>query len=139
MKQVKYSAMTRPRSCGSTPSCTKLLLATLNTRPAAPVGTSSAANDQYVGINPQTTENSPKTTAATTRNRCSGRRVRRVDSSAPDRDPAAKQVVSSPNASAPTPNTSRAMSAMVTWELNVKVPSTSASPIASLRSGRDHA
>ena len=45
MKHMKYSAMTRPRICGSTPSWTKLLLATLNTRAAAPVGTSSTAND----------------------------------------------------------------------------------------------
>ena len=42
---MKYSAMTRPRSCGSAPSCTKELLATLNTRADAPVGTSSTANE----------------------------------------------------------------------------------------------
>ena len=45
MKHMKYSAMTRPRICGSTPSCTKLLLATLKTSAAAPVGTSSTAKE----------------------------------------------------------------------------------------------
>ncbi len=42
-KHMKYSAMTRPRICGSTPSWTKLLFATLKASAAAPVGTSNAA------------------------------------------------------------------------------------------------
>ena len=57
----------------------------------------------------------PKVTAAPTRNRFRGRRLRRVDSSAPLREPTAKKVDSSPNASAPRPKTSRAISAIVTW------------------------
>ena len=107
--------MTRPRICGSTPSCTKLLFATLNTRAAAPVGTSITANETNPGISPAATVNRPKTTTETTRNRCRGRALRRVESSAPISEPTAKQVESSPKASAPRSKTSRDISAIVTW------------------------
>jgi hypothetical protein len=57
----------------------------------------------------------PNTTAEPTRKRWRGRTLRRVDSSAPLSEPTAKQVESSPNASAPRSNTSRDISAIVTW------------------------
>jgi hypothetical protein len=66
-------------------------------------------------MSPATTVNSPNTTAEITRNRWRGRSLRRVESSAPLSEPIAKQVESSPNASAPRSKRSRAMSAMVTW------------------------
>ena len=42
---MKYSAITRPRICGSAPSWTKLLFATLKMSAAAPVGTSRTAKE----------------------------------------------------------------------------------------------
>src|SRR3954453_5175693 len=67
-------------------------------------------------MSPATTVSRPKATAETTRNRCRGRTLRRVDRSAPVSDPTANAVDSRPNASAPRWNTSRAIRAIVTVE-----------------------
>ena len=47
-------------------------------------------------MKPQTTVTAPNTIADSTRKRCSGRWLRRVDSSAPVSEPTAKQVESRP-------------------------------------------
>ena len=62
--------------------------------------------------------------------------ARRAASSAPARVPTAMTVPSSPNCPAPTPNTSVAIMALVSWKFSPKVETTNASPKISIRSGR---
>ena len=96
MKHMRYSAMTRPRIVGSTPSCTDAFAAVVNVSIAHPAGTSMRAVDANPGIDPAATSINPNAVAAPTRNSDDGRRVRRVARIAPTQAPTASAVDSNP-------------------------------------------
>ena len=87
MKQIRYSAMTRPRIVGATPSCTEVFAAVVSVSIANPAGTSSTAVAQNPGMTPARTSQTPNAIAARMRNAVVGRRVRRVARIAPAHAP----------------------------------------------------
>ena len=70
--------------------------AIVNVSVAAPIGSSIATVDQYVGIRPTRTSMSPNAKQADSSSRVRGTAVRRVDISAPPSEPTAIAVVNRP-------------------------------------------
>ncbi|GAB2663169.1 hypothetical protein GCM10027169_27020 [Gordonia jinhuaensis] len=88
--------ITRPRIVGAADSCTMFMAAAVNVSVNAPVGISITATNQYVGISPAMTSNTPKPTAASRRVRTVAGPLRRAAMVAPASVPTASIVESSP-------------------------------------------
>lgn len=87
--------MTRPRICSPAASCTVALAAVVKVRTAAPVGSSRSMNSTLLGISPATASATPNMMAAASSSRnetC----LRRVASTAPNREPTASVEVKAP-------------------------------------------
>ncbi len=97
MKQIRYSAITRPRMVGSTPSCTDAFAAVVNVSIARPVGTSSTAVESKLGIEPgRDLEHARTRSRRRSGTAASAAASRRVASTAPTHAPTASAVDSRP-------------------------------------------
>lgn len=132
---ARYTAITRPRSCGEVDSCTVALAAVIRVSTDTPTGTSATANSAEVGISAAIALAMPKATVAPITNRTVGR-SRRAASNAPPSDPTAITEPISPYPSAPVWNTSLAISAMVSWKFSPNVPTTPTITMVSTMSDR---
>jgi hypothetical protein len=114
------------------PSWVEELAAVVNMSTARPVGTRATRNDQKPGIIPVPISSTLNASDVTSSSRRLGR-ARRAATSAPPSAPTAKAADAIPNAPAPVWNTSRDISAMVTWKFipNVATKNISTSGIHS--------
>src|SRR5690625_737262 len=112
---MRYRLMTRPLTVGSVLSWIVVLAAVIMVRVKNPTRTDVAEKAQNVGMIAMSPEVMPKPKAAPTTKRTRGL-DRRAAARAPARDPIAMTEPSSPYSPAPRSNTSRAITAEVSWK-----------------------
>ena len=100
-----------------------------------PTGTNMRAKVAYVGMTDARLVKTPKAKVAATTSRGRGR-SRRAANKAPVSEPTAMIDPSRPNSPAPLLNTDVAISAIVIWKLNAKVPTKPTMAIIRTMSGR---
>src|SRR5690625_209316 len=112
---MRYRLMTRPRTVGSVESWIVVLAAVIIVRLKNPTKIDNAENVQNVGMIAMSPKLTPNPNADRSTRRTRGR-VRRAAARAPARDPMAMMDPSRPYSPAPRSNTSRAMTAEVSWK-----------------------